>query len=61
MRASAILTDLTHFLKLGDLIIKKDDGTFEIVEVKKGHKSSGRITRQRQEMRRTVEPGDSQI
>jgi hypothetical protein len=51
----AILTDLTHFLKLGDLIIKKDDGTFEIVEVKKGHKSSGRITRQRQEMRRTVE------
>jgi hypothetical protein len=51
----AILTDLTHFLKLGDLIIKKDDGTYKIVEVKKGHKSSGRITRQRQEMRRTVE------
>jgi hypothetical protein len=51
----AVLTDLTHFLKLGDLIIKKDDGTFEIVEVKKGHKKSGRITRQRQEMRRTIE------
>jgi hypothetical protein len=51
----AILTDLTHFLKLGDLVIKKDGGTFEIVEVKKGHRTSGRITRQRQEMRRVVE------
>ena len=51
----ALLTDLTHFIKLGDIVIKKDDATYEIVEVKKGHKSSGRITRQRQEMRSTVE------
>src|SRR5215510_13522060 len=46
--------DLTHFLKLGDLIIKKDDATYEIVEVKKGHEFSGRITRRRQAMRSTV-------
>lgn len=50
----AILNDLTHFLKLGDVTIRKDTGTFEIVEVKKGHKTSGRITRQKQDLRRTI-------
>jgi len=51
---AAVLNDLTNFLKLADVTIRKDDGTFELVEVKAGHKSSGRITRQKQALRRTV-------
>ncbi len=50
----AVFNDLTHFLKLGDVTIRKNSGEFEIVEVKKGHKTSGRITRQKQHMQRTV-------
>lgn len=50
----AVLNDLTNFLKLADVTIRKDEGTFELVEVKTGHKSSGRITRQKQDLRRTV-------
>lgn len=50
----AVLNDLTNFLKLGDVTIRKDEGTFELVEVKTGHKSSGRITRQKQSLRNTV-------
>ena len=50
----AVLNDLTHFLKLGDVTVRKNDGSFEFVEVKKGCKTSGRITRQRQELARTV-------
>ena len=50
----AILNDLTHFLKLGDLTIRKDDGSFEFIEVKTKGKTGGRITRQRQDLRRTV-------
>jgi len=50
----AILNDLTHCLKLGDLTIRKDDGSFEFIEVKTKGKTSGRITRQRQDLRRTV-------
>lgn len=50
----AILNDLTNCLKLADVTIRKDEGTFELVEVKTGHKSSGRITRQKQDLRRTV-------
>ena len=50
----AVFNELTHFLKLGDVTIRKNSGEFEIVEVKKGHKTSGRITRQRQDMRRSV-------
>jgi hypothetical protein len=49
-----ILNDLTHFLKLGDITIRKDEGTFEIVEVKAGQKWRGRITRQKQALRETV-------
>ena len=49
-----VLNDLTHFLKLGDITIRKESGTFELVEVKKGHKTSGRITRQRQALRRAI-------
>lgn len=50
----AVLNDLTHFLKLGDITVRKDTGTFEIVEVKAGSKKSGRITRQKQDLRQTV-------
>lgn len=50
----AVLNDLTNFLKLGDVTVRKDEGTFELVEVKTGHKSSGRITRQKQDLHRTV-------
>lgn len=50
----AVLNDLTHFLKLGDVTIRKDTGTFELVEVKRGHRTSGRIRRQKQDMRRTA-------
>ncbi len=50
----AVLNDLTHFLKLGDLTVRKDDGSFEFIEVKTKGKASGRITRQRQDLRRTV-------
>lgn len=50
----AVLNDLTNFLKLADVTIRKDQGAFELVEVKTGHKSSGRITRQKQNLRRTV-------
>ena len=50
----AVLNDLTNFLKLGDVTIRKDEGTFELVEVKTGHKSSGRITRQKQSLRNTL-------
>ena len=50
----AVFNEVTHFLKLGDLTIRKNIGEFEIVEVKTGHKTSGRITRQKQDMRRSV-------
>ena len=50
----AVFNDLTNFLKLADVTIRKDDGTFELLEVKTGHKSSGRITRQKQNLRRTL-------
>ncbi len=50
----AVFNELTHFLKLGDVTIRKNSGEFEIVEVKTGHKTSGRITRQKQDMRRSV-------
>ncbi len=53
--AIAILNDLTHYLKLGDITVRTPEGDFEILEVKKGRKTSGRITRQRQELHRTVE------
>lgn len=50
----AIFNDLTNFLKLGDVTIRKNEGTFEFIEVKTGHKTSNRITRQRQGLRRAV-------
>lgn len=50
----AVFNDLTNFLKLGDLTIRENEGTFEFVEVKKGHKTSGRITRQKQDLRRAI-------
>lgn len=52
----AILNDMTHFLKVGDVTVIKEAGdVIEFIEVKRGHRTSGRITRQRQEMRETVE------
>jgi hypothetical protein len=42
-KGAAVLNDLTNFLKLADVTVRKDDGTFELVEVKAGHKSSGRL------------------
>ncbi len=51
----AVLNDLTNFLKLGDITIRKDSGTFEMVEVKGGTKKSGRIARQKQHLRQTVD------
>ncbi len=51
----AILNDLTHFLKRGDITIRKDTGTFEIVEVKTSQKRGGRITRQKQDLHRIIE------
>lgn len=51
----AILNSITNVLSLGDVTIVHDDGTGEIVEVKAGGGSSGRITRQKQEMRETVQ------
>jgi len=51
----AVLNDLTNSLKLGDVTIRRNNGLFEFVEVKTGTKSSGRITRQRQGLRSTVE------
>lgn len=50
----AVLNDLTHYLKHGDITVRKDAGTFELLEIKKGHKSSGRISRQRTAMERVV-------
>jgi hypothetical protein len=53
-RESGYLNDLTHFLKLGDVTIRHGADQFELIEVKKGHKTSGRITRQRQNLRQTL-------
>jgi hypothetical protein len=50
----AVLNDMTHFLKIGDVTVKMDDGSFDLIEVKAGHKKSGRITRQRQRMQEVV-------
>jgi hypothetical protein len=51
----ALFNDLTHFLKLGDITVKRSDDTFELIEVKTGHSTSGRITRQRQHMSEVVQ------
>ena len=50
----AVFNDLTNFLKLGDITIRENDGSFEILEVKKGNTKSNRITRQKQRMMQTV-------
>jgi hypothetical protein len=51
----AVLNDLTNFLKIGDVTVRTEDGQIEFVEVKKGGKKSGRITRQKQAMREVVQ------
>jgi hypothetical protein len=51
----AVLNDLTHFLKLGDVTVRKDSGHFELIEVKKGRRTSGRITRQKAAMEHVVQ------
>jgi hypothetical protein len=50
----AILNDLTHFLKFGDITIRKDERLFEILEVKTQIIESGQTSRQRQGLRETV-------
>lgn len=49
-----ILNTVTHFLKLGDVTVVAPDGSCEFIEVKNGHKSSGRLTRQKQALAGTV-------
>jgi hypothetical protein len=51
----AILNALTNCLSIGDITIVRSDGTVEIVEVKTSKTKSCRITRQKKEMRKTVE------
>lgn len=50
-----LLNDLTSCIKLGDITVRVDAGRFELIEVKTGHTSSGRITRQKSAMGRVVE------
>lgn len=50
----AVLNDLTHFLKIGDITAKRNEGTFEFIEVKSGHKARRRIKRQKESMHRTL-------
>jgi hypothetical protein len=49
-----ILNAITNVLSLGDVTVVHDDGSGEIIEVKTGTTKSGRITRQKQQMRETV-------
>jgi hypothetical protein len=49
-----MLNDLTSFVRIGDVTIKGADGSYEFIEVKEGRKTSGRITRQKQDMRRVA-------
>ena len=50
----AVLNDLTHFLKFGDVTVRLESGDFEIIEVKAGTSGSGRLTRQRQGLNEVV-------
>ncbi len=47
----AILNSITNCLSIGDITIVRNDGTIEIVEVKKSNTKSRRLTRQKQKMR----------
>ncbi len=51
----AIFNALTNCLAFGDITIVRDDGSVELVEVKKSKTKSRRITRQKQAMREVVE------
>jgi hypothetical protein len=51
----AILNSLTNCLTIGDITVVRGDGSAEIVEVKSSTRTSGRLTRQKQRMRETVE------
>jgi hypothetical protein len=53
--AITVMNDLTHCLKLGDLTTRRGSDEFELTEVKTEGKKGGRITRQRQALRETVE------
>lgn len=49
-----MLNDLTHFLKFGDVTVRRDSNEFEIIEVKAGTSGGGRVTRQRQGLNEIV-------
>jgi hypothetical protein len=55
LESITVMNDLTHCLKIGDLTTRRGSDTFELTEVKSNGKKSGRITRQRQALRETVE------
>jgi hypothetical protein len=52
---SAIINDITNFLRVGDVTIIKENGDIELVEVKNRKKRGSRITRQKRRMEELVE------
>lgn len=51
----AILNDLTHYLKKGDITARVDDTNFEFIEVKSSNTKSSKIIRQRADLLETVQ------
>ncbi len=52
---SAILNDISNFLRIGDVTNIKADGTIEFIEVKSSKRRGARFTRQKERMQETVD------
>src|SRR5207248_793679 len=50
----AILNDLTHFMKKGDVTARLDNDNFEFIEVKSSSSKNSRLSRQRKDMEETI-------
>ena len=50
----AILNSLTNWLTYGDITVAHDDGSVEVLEVKRSKTTSSRVVRQKQKMRELV-------